>query len=422
MIVACDSFNFAITDDNKLYSWGENCSGQLGINHNENQSFPQMVDFFCYQYIDEIICGYNNAFAIVNGAVYSWGNNEKGQLGLGHNINQSRPQLIDSFHDKIVVKIIYGLYHTLAITKDNAIYSWGCNQYGQLGLGHNHDQNQPQLIDFFYDKIVGNIICHNFYTYVIVNNGLIYACGFNQEGQLGLGHNIDQNLPQLVDFFNDKIISEIICGVNYVFEIMQNGTIYSWGDNFYGQLGLNHNVSQNRPQLVNFFNDKNVDKIISGHDCAFAIMSDGRLYSWGNNNYGQLGLDHNSHQNYPQLVNFFRDNIINNIVCGHLCIYAIVDSGYLYSWGDNFHRYGPELNDFFNDKYIDKITCGIFHTLVIANDGRIYSWGNNRYGQLGLGHNAHQYCPQLIDFFNDKKIRISRRISKVKSANSRLNI
>jgi X-linked retinitis pigmentosa GTPase regulator len=126
------------------------------------------------------------------------------------------------------------------------VYIFGNNEYGQLGLGHNKNQNAPQLL--MTDDRISQIACGKYHTVILKNNGEVYIFGDNTHGQLGLGHNKNQNVPQLL--MNDEGISQIACGYFHTTILKNNGDAYVFGNNGYGQLGLGHNENQNVPRLL----------------------------------------------------------------------------------------------------------------------------------------------------------------------------
>ena len=165
--------------------------------------------------------------------------------------------------------------HIFAKNKENnKIYCWGNNDFGQLGLGDNEDRNEP--VEF---KIEGNLspikqIIYGFgHTFAICENKKIYCWGCNYEGQLGLGDNDNKNKP--VEFKieeNLSLIKQIICGEDYTFAICENNKIYCWGRNYKGQLGLEDN--NNRIEPVEFKIEGNlssIKQIICGEGYTFAI-------------------------------------------------------------------------------------------------------------------------------------------------------
>ncbi len=151
--------------------------------HIKIDTFKNFIDFINIK----IRCGYDYTTLIKNNELYVWGDNEEGQLGLGHNNHINVPTKLNFKAHKIVC----GGYHTIAIT-DDGLYVWGYNNRGQLGLGHYNSVNVPTKLNF--DFKINKIVCSSNHTIAITDDGL-YAWGANGSGQLGLGHNNRVNMP-----------------------------------------------------------------------------------------------------------------------------------------------------------------------------------------------------------------------------------
>ncbi len=221
-----------------------------------------------------------------DGSLYVWGRNDYAELGLGHDNSQYTPQLIDPnhFHNKIIQSIHGGDYHTLALMEDGSLYAWGGNFGGKLGLGHTDNQNTPQLInpEHFHHKTIQSIHSGGIHTLALMNDGSLYAWGWNRFGLLGLGHYEDQNTPQLIDpeHFSNKKIKSIHLGFDHTLALMDDGSLYAWGSNEHGQLGLGHNRRQLTPQLINsyHFQDKTIHSVHIGQEHSLALTDDGYIY------------------------------------------------------------------------------------------------------------------------------------------------
>ena len=139
-----------ITSYNKTYVWGNNQSGQLGLGHNINQNSPQELSFSDIKF-ESITCGYQHTMALtMNGKLYVWGNNSCGQLGLNDLLNRNFPHEIHFKESITSIKSIHGsTNYTICVTHDGKIYAWGHNKVGQLGLGDMNHRSEPCKIEFF---------------------------------------------------------------------------------------------------------------------------------------------------------------------------------------------------------------------------------------------------------------------------------
>jgi alpha-tubulin suppressor-like RCC1 family protein len=267
-----------------------------------------------------------------------------------------------------ISQIASGNQHTMFLASNGKVYGVGYNCYGNLGLGHTTQQNTPQEITYFTTNNINitQIECGFYHTMFIASDGKVYSCGYNGNGQLGLGNTTNQSTPQEITYFtnNGINITQVTSGGNHIIFIASNGKVYGVGKNSNGNLGLGDTTHRYTPVEITYFtnNGINIIKIVCGLNHTMFLASDGKIYGVGLNGYGQLGLEHTTQQNTPQEITYFTTNNIN----------------------------------------ITQIECGFFHTMFIASDGKVYSCGYNGFGQLGLGNYTNQYTPVEITFLSDK--------------------
>ncbi len=264
---------------------------------------------------DDIIgvsCGYSHTVLVKSdGTVWSFGSNYSGQLGLGNNTNQNTPQQIPTINSvDNIIGVSCGASYTVLVKNDGTAWSFGRNDSGQLGLGNDTDQHTPQQIPTInsVDNIIG-VSCGDYHTVLVKSDGTAWSFGRNDSGQLGLGNNTSQNTPQQIPTINDII--GVSCGGNHTVLVKSDGTAWSFGLNVYGQLGLGNNTNYNTPQQIPTIND--IDDIIGvscGNFHTVLIKSDGTVWSFGNNVDGQLGLGNSAplNQNTPQQIPDFNLN------------------------------------------------------------------------------------------------------------------
>jgi alpha-tubulin suppressor-like RCC1 family protein len=284
----------------------------LGIGNNNDQDFPQPILFF--KNPEEIIfisCGCEFCICVCKNGVFSWGRNGNGQLGIGNQINQFSPQQIESFKNPKEISSISCGNDFCVCVYENAIYSWGQNRWGQLGIGNEIDQcNSPQSILFFKNsKEIISLSCGAFHCICICKNG-VFSWGNNSSGELGIGNFNNQFSPQPILFFkNSEDIIAICCGSGFCIGICKNG-VFGWGANRYGQLGIGNNIDQNSPQHISFF--KNPEEIISlccGRCFCICICKNG-VFSWGLFKYLEdntnilLGWFYDKYNYSPQQIMF----------------------------------------------------------------------------------------------------------------------
>ena len=183
----------AITSDGSLYIWGSNAYNQLGIGGYADSNKPVKVPGLSN--VVAVSLGYIHSAAITSdGSLYTWGSNGMGQLGLGDNANRDKPTKVTGLSGVVAVSLGDG--HTAALTADGALYMWGYNHFGQLGLGDNTDRNKPAKVTIpsIFDVVA--IGTGDYHTAAITSNGVLYTWGCNDSYQLGLGDSTDRNTPQ----------------------------------------------------------------------------------------------------------------------------------------------------------------------------------------------------------------------------------
>ena len=395
---------YAITENGELYAWGDNSDGQLGIGNTDNQTKPVKVtgitgkikQLITLKYDGEALLDYFSVYALTeDGSLYVWGNNSNGQFGLGNTDNQTKPVKVAAITDKIKELIVPEPYLfssiLIAITEDNSLYTWGYNRDGELGIGSNEYEvyiptkvNLPGKVKLITTK--GESV------YAILEDGSLYAWGYNYNGQLGIGDELEKNTPTKVNLPGK--IKELIEYNSSIYTILEDGSLYAWGDNYNGQLGVGDEVDKNTPTKVNL--PGTIKELITDGNSAYAMLEDGSLYAWGDNYNGQLGVGDEMDRNTPTKVNLpskIKELMLLDI--GYGSLYAILEDGSLYAWGDNYYNgqlgVGSE-NDYVNTPtkvnlpgtIKELITYG-YSIYAILEDNSLYAWGYNGTGQLGVG-------------------------------------
>jgi alpha-tubulin suppressor-like RCC1 family protein len=277
----------------------------LGIGNQIDQSSFQHISFF--QNPSEILslsCGKHFCICVCKNGVFSWGKNKYGQLGIGSKKTKSSPQRIEFFKNpEKIISLSCGFDFSVCICT-HGVFSWGNNGFGQLGIGNLDIHFSPQHISFFKNpgKILSLSCGYNFC--VCIHKNGVFSWGNNCRGQLGIGNDNNQSSPQRIGFFkNTEDIISLSCGSQFCVCICKNG-VFSWGSNYYGQLGIgNHNIKY-FPRRIEFF--KNPEDIISlfcGSSFCMCICKN-EVFIWGENNYGQLGIGNQNNQSSPQKVLF----------------------------------------------------------------------------------------------------------------------
>ncbi|KAM9237973.1 E3 ISG15--protein ligase HERC5 [Dugong dugon] len=197
--IACgDYHSLALSKGGELFAWGQNLHGQLGVGRVvDSTPTPQIVAHLSGVPLAQISAGEAHSMALsMSGNIYSWGKNDFGQLGLGHTNNKDCPSLIEELDNQDVEFLTCGGSHTALLTKDGLVFTFGAGKYGQLG--HNSAQNEPRprLVTELIGNRVTQIACGRYHTLAYVSDlGKVFSFGSGKEGQLGNGGTHNQLIP-----------------------------------------------------------------------------------------------------------------------------------------------------------------------------------------------------------------------------------
>jgi alpha-tubulin suppressor-like RCC1 family protein len=148
---------------------------------------PELNELLSGLSITVIKCGAYHSMALtLSGEVYTWGSNYLGQIGCGDNNNKSVPTKVKGLNENKIKMISCGFNHSMALTESGCVYSWGYNEFGQLGIANQIYSNSPKQIEM-KDMIIDKIACGHSHSLLLTNNGVIYAFGDNSLGQIGNG-------------------------------------------------------------------------------------------------------------------------------------------------------------------------------------------------------------------------------------------
>lgn len=299
------TYTLALNQKNRLYSWGNNSAGQLGVGDIIPRSSPVAVlgSLNVSQYGSAIGGNYATSFLITtSNKLYTWGENSLGMLGLGDIVNRSSPVLVTGDWSKVLMRGS----STYGIQMDGNTYSWGYNNNGQLGIGNLTTTSTPTLVSGSL-KFVDIFVCGYDSTYGLTEKGKLYSWGYNNKGQLGIGNTTTKTTPTPVlgDIAFSKIFyPKISASFTSMYGIDTQGNLYAWGDNSNGQLGVGDLVARSSPTLV-LGGLKWVHLSVGGRVNATSVVgvtTSGEVYSWGTNNYGQLGVGDVVNKSYPVAI------------------------------------------------------------------------------------------------------------------------
>ena len=326
--------------------------------------------------VEQVSLGEYHSGAITeDGSLWMWGWNINGQLGDGTTEEKHAPVKVM----ENVKMISLGEYHSGAIKEDGSLWMWGSNDAGQLGDGTTEEKLTPVKVM----ENVKSVGLGDFYSGAIKEDGSLWTWGDNGYGQLGDGTNESKDIPvKIMENVKNVSFSDVHSGA-----IKEDGSLWMWGDNGYGQLGdgTNGTYAARKHSPVKVM--ENVKEISLGNAHSGAIKEDGSLWTWGWNYWGQLGDGTNEDKNTPVKI---MENV-KNVNLGVACSGAITEDGNLWMWGANDKgQLGDGTNEDKNTpvkfmENIKSVNLGAHDSGVIKEDGSLWMWGDNGCGQLGNG-------------------------------------
>ncbi|KAM9399961.1 E3 ISG15--protein ligase HERC5-like isoform 2-T2 [Salvelinus alpinus] len=210
----------------KVFTWGQNSSGQHCLGKGEpSTSSPQLVKSLSGIPLAQITAGGDHSFALtLSGAVFGWGKNSAGQLGLGDTVDRPAPAPVDCLNLKKTIAISCGVEHTVVLTKGGLVFTFGSGRYGQLGHNSLRNELRPRLVAELWGAKVTQIACGRNHTLAFVGSFKnIYSFGHGELGQLGNGVKMDQSVPLPVqlpqDHIDDLQIEQTFAGGNHSFAL-----------------------------------------------------------------------------------------------------------------------------------------------------------------------------------------------------------
>ncbi|XP_065876398.1 ultraviolet-B receptor UVR8 [Euphorbia lathyris] len=357
LVSAGATHSVALLSGNMVCSWGRGEDGQLGHGDAEDRPSPTQLSMLAGLEIISVTCGADHtmAYSESHTDVYSWGWGDFGRLGHGNSSDLFTPQPIRALHGLKIKQIACGDCHCLAVTMDGDVQSWGRNQNGQLGLGTTEDSLVPQKIHAFQGIPIKMVAAGAEHTAAVTEDGELYGWGWGCYGNLGLGDRNDRLVPGKVSLpHGDKMVM-VACGWRHTISVSSFGGLYTYGWSKYGQLGHGDFKDHLIPHRVEALRDSSVSQISGGWRHTMAVTSDGKLYGWGWNKFGQVGV------------------------------------------GDNVDHSSPMQVKFPQEQKVIQIACGWRHTLAVTELQNVFSWGRGTNGQLGHGGSLDRNVPTIVE-------------------------
>ena len=288
--------SLALTANGAVWSWGWGGFGQLGHGDDQHQWQPKKIEAFADERVVAVSAAAGHSLALTaDGAVWSWGYGR--ELGHGDGQHQLLPKKVEALAGQRAIAVSAGAGHNLAITADGAVWSWGYGGNGRLGHGDWQTQLLPKKIEALTGQRViaasagaGHSLCHSL---AITADGAVWSWGPGGDGRLGHGDGQTQLLPKKVEAFAGWRVVAVSAGGYHSLAITADDAVWSWGDGGHGQLGHGDQQSQLLPKKVEALAGQRVVAVSAGagHSLchSLAITTHGALFAWGQGEHGCLG-------------------------------------------------------------------------------------------------------------------------------------
>jgi alpha-tubulin suppressor-like RCC1 family protein len=379
-IAAGGDHNLALKADGTVWSWGNNWCGQLGNGSFTEQYIPSHIPHI--NQIIKIDAGSTHSMALhQNASIYSWGDNWVGQLGNGHAYMQTIPEQLQTISN--VIDIECGNDESFAMLNDGNLMAWGYT-YG----------NFPKSISPLND-IIDITSFGNFSFIALTRQGSIKAWGYH------FGFNrLSVYKEVLPDSHN---IQDISSDSGKTCMALKDGTAWCWGTSIDGMYGL----SSHTPLQITELHNITAFEIESYTETQTALGNDGTVWKWGENNYGQLGNGTTVSSDSPIQVHHL-ENVISVSSDSYHSL-ALINDGSVWAWGLNA---SGQLGDgtttnrhipirVLNIDNIVAVSSGAGHSLALKDDGSVWAWGLNWNGQLGDGTIKDRHEPFKLNSLSD---------------------
>jgi alpha-tubulin suppressor-like RCC1 family protein len=416
-VAAAIGHSLALKSDGTVWAWGDTAYGELGNgewNNNGFESTPVQVTSLTGMLA--IAAGDFHSMSLrSDGAILSWGYNSGGELGVGYSgqdIDTRVPSRVKgpggTGYISNISTVTAGEYFSVALKGDSTLWSWGCDGDGQLGDGSGNNKFAPGQIEGFTG--VRSVIGSSSYSLAIKPDKTLswwglgsYEAGVGEFGFPEYADMVNTDTPEDIAGLTD--ISTATAGYSHVLTIKDDGTVWAFGDNSRGELGVNSYDSTITPSQTLGLAD--ITAVAAGYRHSLAVKSDGTVWAWGANEYGQLGLGTIDDTAAPEQVSALSDVI--DVKTGYNHSLALKSDGTVWVWG--YNCYGQLGDGTIVDAWMPQAVPGLsnviaiaaagWHCLALKSNGTVWSWGYNDQGQLGDGSIVTRKSPVQVSGLSD---------------------
>ncbi|ELU07510.1 hypothetical protein CAPTEDRAFT_122289, partial [Capitella teleta] len=318
--ISCgDEHTSLLAGDGRVFTFGDNAWGQLGLGHTKPVTKPTRIKSLKAEKVHQVACGRSHTLlATESGKIYSFGCNNDRQLGLGLDDEKvCSPTVIKGLESHAVKMLSAGMYHSCVLTDKGSVYLWGGGEEGQLGFGEDVTKHEtPERLDV--DDEVVCIACGYYHTALVTAGGKLLTFGETDEGKLGRGSDTGDNcLPKVVDGIEGHVVS-VACGGAHTVAIT-GWLVYTFGNGSSGQLGHGNMLLQaDTPHKIVWQKPTKVRSASCGENHTALVTDRGQLWTCGDGRHGKLALGEENFANQFKPCHSVRFSkfVVEQVSCG----------------------------------------------------------------------------------------------------------
>eukprot|EP00163_Fabomonas_tropica_P011968 TRINITY_DN2301_c0_g1_i2.p1 TRINITY_DN2301_c0_g1~~TRINITY_DN2301_c0_g1_i2.p1 ORF type:complete len:475 (+),score=116.73 TRINITY_DN2301_c0_g1_i2:102-1427(+) len=361
------------------YAWGRNTHGQLGNGASGTyERFPQLIAALQGEHVTQVSAGgFSSAIITKDGELLTWGCSRSYELGHGDDSNELIPRPVEGISN--VTRVAIGKQHMAAVDAQGSLYTWGNGYAGRLGHGDEGKKATPTKVQALAGKRIVDVGAGTEHTLCVTDQGEVFQWGGKRGGREGIrtASRTLHALPEQVEALNGKNIVRVSSGGGSLGALSADGTVYTWGSDEFCQLGHGNRstVIAEAPRAIRALKGKHIVQLVMGTHHAIALSKDGEVFAWGANINGQLGLGHQNDNPLPTSVPLHGEKAV-------------------------------------------QVAAGDSHSAILLHSGKLLMFGGGRDGQLGYGGVGNKNVPTpaelpgqaaAVDLGGDHSIALSRQ-------------